>query len=106
MTHAAEFATQKKTTRCEKFLTRREAFISWAKLRAVIETFYPKGQRGRPPIRLEWMLRVYSLLQWYGLDTRSINRRVAGPKPEVLKRSDNLRRLLRVRPGATTLRAQ
>lgn len=33
----------------------------------VIEPFYPKGERGRPPIGLERMLRVYFLQQWYGL---------------------------------------
>src|ERR1035437_3065405 len=63
----AEFATKKKTTRLEKFLTRMEAVIPWAPLLAVIEPYYPKGKRGRPPIGLERMLRVYFLQQWYGL---------------------------------------
>ena len=63
----AEFASKKKTTRREKFLTRMEALIPWAKLLTVIEPFYPKGERGRPPIGLERMLRVYFLQQWYGL---------------------------------------
>ncbi len=63
----AEFATKKKITRREKFLTRMETVIPWATLLAVIEPFYPKGERGRPPIGLERMLRVYFLQQWYGL---------------------------------------
>jgi len=63
----AEFATKKKTTRREKFLTRMAALIPWTKLLAVIEPFYPKGERGRPPVGLERMLRVYFLQQWYGL---------------------------------------
>jgi len=63
----AEFADKKKTTRREKFLARMEEVIPWPKLLAVIEPFYPKGQRGRPPIGLERMLRVYFLQQWYGL---------------------------------------
>ena len=63
----AEFATKKKITRREKFLTRMEALIPWTRLLAVIEPFYPKGQRGRPPLGLERMLRVYFLQQWYGL---------------------------------------
>jgi IS5 family transposase len=63
----AEFADKKKITRREKFLTRMEALIPWTKLLAVIEPFYPKGERGRPPIGLERMLRVYFLQQWYGL---------------------------------------
>src|SRR5260221_2319936 len=28
---------------------------------------YPRGERGRPPIGLERMLRIYFLQQWYGL---------------------------------------
>ena len=63
----AEFADKKKITRREKFLTRMETLIPWTKLLAVIEPFYPKGERGRPPIGLERMLRVYCLQQWYGL---------------------------------------
>ena len=63
----AEFATKKKITRREKFLARMEALIPWTKLLAVIEPFYPKGERGRPPVGLERMLRVYFLQQWYGL---------------------------------------
>ena len=63
----AEVATKKKITRREKFLARMEALIPWTKLLAVIEPFYPKGERGRPPVGLERMLRVYFLQQWHGL---------------------------------------
>jgi len=63
----AEFADKKKITRREKFLARMEEIMPWADLLAVIEPFYPKGERGRPPIGLERMLRVYFLQQWYGL---------------------------------------
>ena len=63
----AEFAAKKKTPRREKFLARMAAVIPWAKLLAVIEPHYPKGRRGRPPVGLERMLRVYFLQQWYGL---------------------------------------
>jgi IS5 family transposase len=34
---------------------------------ARLRPFYPKGERGRPPIGLERMLRIYFLQQWYGL---------------------------------------
>src|SRR5450756_1544590 len=63
----AEFAAKKKVTRREKFLARMEEVIPWAQLLAVIEPFYPQGKRGRPPIGLERMLRVYFLQQWYAL---------------------------------------
>jgi transposase, IS5 family len=62
-----EFAHKKKITRREKFLGRMEEIIPWARLLAVIEPFYPKGERGRPPVGLERMLRMYFLQQWYGL---------------------------------------
>ena len=63
----AEFADKKKITRREKFLARMEEIIPWQNLLAVIEPFYPKGERGRPPVGLERMLRMYFLQQWYGL---------------------------------------
>ena len=63
----AEFAAKKKVTRREKFLARMEEVIPWTQLLAVIAPFYPKGKRGRPPIGLERMLRVYFLQQWYAL---------------------------------------
>ena len=62
-----EFADKKKTTRREIFLARMEEVIPWSRLLTVIEPHYPKGERGRPPIGLERMLRVYFLQQWYGL---------------------------------------
>lgn len=63
----AEFAAKKKTTRRETFRARMEEVIPWAKLLAVIEPHYPKGEGGRPPVGLERMLRVSFLQQWYGL---------------------------------------
>jgi IS5 family transposase len=68
----AEFADKKKITRREKFLARMEEIIPWVDLLAVIEPFYPKGERGRPPMGLERMLRVYFLQQWYGLADEAI----------------------------------
>jgi transposase, IS5 family len=62
-----EFEGKKKITRREKFLARMEEVIPWARLLAVIEPHYPKGARGRPPVGVERMLRVYFLQQWYGL---------------------------------------
>src|ERR1700704_1660732 len=63
----AEFSAKKKSTRRERFLARMEEVIPWAQLLAVIAPHYPKGERGRPPIGLERMLRIYFLQQWYGL---------------------------------------
>jgi IS5 family transposase len=44
-----------------------EQVVPWARLCGVIEPHYPKGERGRPPIGIERMLRIYFLQQWYAL---------------------------------------
>jgi transposase, IS5 family len=64
---AGEYAGKKKTTRREKFLGQMVAVVPWGRLVALIEPHYPKGQRGRPPIGVERMLRIYFLQQWYAL---------------------------------------
>jgi IS5 family transposase len=63
----SEYAGKKKVTRRERFLAEMERLVPWARLVAVIEPFYPKGERGRPPIGIERMLRIYFLQQWYAL---------------------------------------
>lgn len=63
----AEYAGKKKTTRRERFLSEMEKVVPWARLVAVIEPHYPTGKRGRPPIGIERMLRIYFLQQWYAL---------------------------------------
>ena len=44
-----------------------EQVVRWARLVVRLRPFYPKGERGRPPVGLERMLRLYFLQQWYGL---------------------------------------
>jgi transposase, IS5 family len=63
----SEYARKKKTTRREKFLAEMERVVPWGRLVALIEPHYPKGKRGRPPVGIERMLRIYFLQQWYGL---------------------------------------
>ena len=68
----AEFAGKKKTTRREKFLAEMEGVVPWARFIARIEPFYPTGKRGRPPIGIERMLRIYFLQQWYALSDEGL----------------------------------
>ena len=63
----AEYAGKKKVTRRERFLGEMERLVPWARLVTVIAPYYPKGERGRPPIGIERMLRIYFLQQWYAL---------------------------------------
>ena len=63
----AEYAGKKKQTRRDKFLAEMEQVVPWARLVERLRPYYPKGERGRPPIGLERMLRLYFLQQWYAL---------------------------------------
>ena len=62
-----EFAGKRKQTRREKFLSSMEEIVPWCELITILKPYYPDGKRGRPPIGLERMLRLYFLQQWYGL---------------------------------------
>jgi IS5 family transposase len=63
----AEYAGKKKQTRRDKFLAEMELVVPWARLVDRLRPFYPKGERGRPPVGLERMLRIYFVQHWYGL---------------------------------------
>jgi IS5 family transposase len=97
----AEFTAKKKPTRRERFLARMEEVIPWAQLLAVVARHYPKGERGRPPVGLERMLRVYFLQQWYALADEALE--------DALYDSQALQRFARIEldaegvPDATTL---
>jgi IS5 family transposase len=56
-----------KVTRRERFLAEMDAVIPWATLGRLIEPHYPKAGRGRQPLGLEKMLRIYFLQQWFNL---------------------------------------
>src|ERR1700680_311695 len=62
----AEYDGKKKQTRRDKFLAERDGVVAWARLGERRRPLYPKGERGRPPVGLERMLRIYFLQQWYG----------------------------------------
>src|SRR5664280_3202033 len=69
----AEYEGKKKITRREVFLEKMEQVVPWSRLMEVIEPYYPKsGKRGRPPIGLERMLRMYFVQQWYGLADEAV----------------------------------
>jgi len=68
----AECTGKKRVTRRQRFLTEMNSVVPWARLLAALEPYYPKGTRGRPPIGLERMLRIYFLQQWYGLSDEGL----------------------------------
>lgn len=44
-----------------------DEIIPWDEWVGVIEPYYPKGKRGRPPMGIEKMLRMYLLQIWFNL---------------------------------------
>ncbi len=66
----AEHQNKKKVTRRERFLAQMEVLVPWQRLIDALSPSYflnAAGKRGRPPIGLERMLRIYFLQQWYAL---------------------------------------
>ena len=62
------FERKKKQTRRECFLGVMEKVVPWAALLAAIAPHYPTtGRRGRPPMPLATMLRIFFMQQWYTL---------------------------------------
>lgn len=89
------YDTKGKVTRRERFLTEMDAVIPWAPLLALVEPHYAKAGRGRRPLPLETMLRVYFLQQWFDL---------SDPQAEdMLYDSESMRRFARVELGEDTV---
>jgi IS5 family transposase len=56
-----------KLTRRERFLSEMNQIIPWSLLMRSLEPHYPKAGRGRPPLGLEKMLRIYLRQLWFDL---------------------------------------
>ena len=54
-------------SRREAFLTSMDTIIPWSELEALIAPFYPKTGKGRQPVGLGIMLRIYFLQHWFNL---------------------------------------
>jgi transposase, IS5 family len=63
----AEFQRFGKKSRREQFLETMDAVMPWSELLGLIEPHYPKGEKGRPPVGLEIMLRLYFVQHWFAL---------------------------------------
>lgn len=63
----AEFQRFAKKSRRELFLETMDGVMPWAELLSLIEPHYPKGEKGRPPVGFEIMLRLYFVQHWFAL---------------------------------------
>ena len=62
-----EYSLRKKKTKREEFLEIMDEIIPWDEWVGVVEPHYPRGKRGRPPMGIEKMLRMYLLQIWFNL---------------------------------------
>ncbi len=69
---AAGFECFARSTRRTEFLSQMDQIVPWTELVALIEPHYPKGDKGRPPVGLERMLRIYFLQQWFDLSDPAV----------------------------------
>lgn len=70
-----EYAAKKKVTRRDRFLAEMEQAVPWAQLLEALAPYYfaeTNRGRGRPPLGLERMLRMYFLQQWYALGDEAL----------------------------------
>ncbi|HYW30475.1 MAG TPA: IS5 family transposase [Gemmatimonas sp.] len=89
------YDTKGKVTRRERFLREMDAVIPWATLVALVTPHYTVAGRGRRPLPLETMLRIYFLQQWFDL---------SDPQAEdMLYDSESMRRFARVELGEDTV---
>lgn len=89
------YTSKKKQTKRERFLTEMDAVIPWTELLALIAPHYPKAGRGRQPLPMEVLLRVYFLQQWFNLSDPLAE--------EMLYDSESMRRFARVELGEDTI---
>lgn len=67
-----EYSNRKKKTKREEFLDIMNEIIPWDEWVALVEPYYPKGKRGRPPVDLETILRMYLLQIWFNLSDEGV----------------------------------
>lgn len=69
---SAEQQGKRRITSRQRFLAEMDKVVPWQRLVALIEPHYPSGGRGRPPIGLDRMLRLYLVQQWFGLSDQGV----------------------------------
>lgn len=84
-----------KKTRRERFLAEMDGIMPWRQLLELIEPHYPKAGKGRPPLGLEKMLRIYFLQIWFNLSDPGAE--------EAIYDSESMRRFARVELSEDTI---
>lgn len=96
-----EYSSKKRQTRRDQFLNQMEQQVPWKAWLALIEPVYPKGERGRPPIGCEKMLRLYLLQAWYNLSDEGMEDAVYDS--QALRKFSRIDLTIESVPDATTM---
>src|ERR1700710_2722654 len=91
----AGFERYSKPTRRAAFLAEMDRVVPWREFCALIEPVYPKPGKGRVPIGLERMLRIYFLQQWFNLSDPAAE--------DAIYDSESMRRFAKVELGDDTI---
>ena len=67
-----EYSNRRKKTKREEFLEIMNEIIPWDEWVALIQPHYFDGKRGRPPLGIEKMLRMYLLQIWFSLSDEGV----------------------------------
>ena len=67
-----EYSQRRRVPKREEFLNRMDAVVPWADWVALIEPHYFNKRRGRRPVGLETMLRMYLLQVWFHLSDEGV----------------------------------
>jgi transposase, IS5 family len=89
------WTTKGKMTRRERFLAEMDQVIPWQRLIALIQPHYAKPGRGRRPLGLEKMLRIYFLQHWFDLSDPAAE--------DAIYDSESMRRFVGVELGEDTI---
>ena len=91
----------RKKTKMAVFLETMDAIIPWEQWIELVRPHYYSGKRGRPPVGIETMLRMYLLQNWYQLSDVGIE--------DAITETASMRRFMRINflqtqvPDSTTL---
>jgi len=68
----AEYSQRRRTTRREEFLIMMDQVIPWQEWTGLIEPVYYNKKRGRRPVPVDTMLRMYLLQVWFHLSDEGV----------------------------------
>lgn len=67
-----ENASRKRVTKRDSFLQEMDVAVPWSALVALVKPYYFEGRRGRRPVGIEKMLRMYFLQLWFNLSDEGV----------------------------------